>query len=95
MISARRLQLDDEAQNLAEGSGGSGVSIQLLRNKSDEPIFLGDPDDPEGAIPLDPGEQIQGLTLGSVDRLHVWRAPAERDDEDRAPLAVDLIVGWA
>lgn len=87
MIFARTVEVGPEPYDLAANTGLSGVSISYLRNVADVPLALGERGDASALI-LQPGETLQGLTLGATDALHVWRL-----DGESGP--VDLVIGWS
>lgn len=97
MIRAERIMVGEEPIDLTEGSGGSGVTIQWLRNASNAPgrrpdqtafLLIGGDEDGENPIPLGAGESgLQGLVINSADHLHV------RSEKGEIP--VDIVLGWA
>lgn len=96
MIRSRRLQVGVEPVDITKGSKGSAVSIQYLRNRGTTVLFLGEPGDDE-ALPLEPGETLPTMQLGSADNLFLWRSRDELQTTDAEMDAepVDVVLGWA
>jgi hypothetical protein len=84
MITPKRVKVGTEPVDLTDGSKTSGTSIQFLRNAGDTTLYIGDL---ESGIPLEPGEQLPGMTLSPQDKLWAVREDGEGD--------VHLVVGWA